>query len=95
MQLNSLKYDRFLDLRGLECPLPVVKAREEIGEMDVGGILKVYATDHGSLKNFQGWAQAAKNIVLIAQGVDSNDGIVFYTHYILKIQQPSNSLPRK
>ncbi len=66
--------------------MPVVKAREEIAEMALGEILKVYATDHGSLKNFQGWAQAAKNIVLVAQGVDSNDSIMFYTHYIRKIQ---------
>jgi tRNA 2-thiouridine synthesizing protein A len=85
MQLNSLKYNRFLDLRGLECPLPVVKAREEIAQMAIGEILKVYATDRGSLKNFQGWAAAAKNIVLIAQGVDSSDSIMFFTHYIRKI----------
>jgi TusA-related sulfurtransferase len=83
--MGSLKYERFLDLRGLECPAPVVKAREEIGRMVVGEILKVFATDQGSLKNFQGWAQAAKNIVLVAQGIDSKDGNMFFTHYIQKI----------
>jgi TusA-related sulfurtransferase len=86
MQLNSLRYDRFLDLRGLECPLPVVKAREEINDMRVGEILKVFATDSGSLRNFQGWAQAAKNIILVAQGVDSSPSIMFFTHYIRKTQ---------
>jgi tRNA 2-thiouridine synthesizing protein A len=83
--MDSLKYDRFLDLRGLECPLPVVKAREEIGRMVVGQVLKVFATDRSSLRNFQGWAHAAKNIILTAQGIDSADGNEYFTHYILKI----------
>lgn len=83
--MGRVKFDRFLDLRGLECPAPVVKAREEIGRMTVGEILKVFATDDGSFKNFQGWAQAAKNIMLVAQGTDSKDGDMFYTHYIRKI----------
>ena len=82
--MDSLKHDRFLDLRGLECPLPVVKARDEIGRMTVGEVLKVYATDRDSLKNFQGWAQAAKDVLLVAQGVDSKEDVAFFTHYIRK-----------
>jgi TusA-related sulfurtransferase len=82
--MNSLKYDRFLDLRGLDCPVPVVKAREEIGRMAVGQVLKVFATDRDSYKNFQGWAQAAKNILLLAQGAEGKDGTTFFIHYIKK-----------
>ncbi len=83
--MQNLKYDRLLDLRGLECPLPVVKAREEVGQMVVGEVLKIVATDAGSLKNFLGWSNSAKNIVLIAQGIDSSDGKIYYTHYVRKI----------
>jgi TusA-related sulfurtransferase len=83
--MDSLKYDRFLDLRGLECPIPVVKAREEIGRMVIGEVLRVFAADQNSLKNFQGWAHTAKNIVLIAQGIDNTNGNVHFIHYIRKI----------
>ncbi|MEJ2722630.1 MAG: sulfurtransferase TusA family protein [bacterium] len=83
--MTGLEHDRFLDLKGLECPIPVVKAREEINRMAVGEILKVFATDHGSMRNFQGWAQAAKNILLVAQGFEGTDAEVFYTHYIRKV----------
>lgn len=83
--MGSLKCDRFLDLRGLECPFPVVKAREEVARMLVGEVLKVLATDEGSLKNFQGWANAAKNVVLIAQGIDLSGNDVSFVHYLRKI----------
>ena len=83
--MGSLECDRFLDLRGLECPFPVVKAREEVAGMFVGEVLKVFATDEDSLKNFQGWANAAKNVVLIAQGIDLTGGEAFFVHYLRKI----------
>ena len=84
--MESLKYDRFLDLKGLECPFPVVKSREEIARMVVGQILKVVATESGSLRNFQAWTNTAKNVILVAQAVDDKDGVVSYSHYIRKIQ---------
>lgn len=83
--MGSIKCDRFLDLRGLECPFPVVKAREEVVRMLVGEVLKVLADDKGSLKNFQGWASTAKNVVLMAQGLDLSGDEVYYTHYIRRI----------
>jgi TusA-related sulfurtransferase len=83
--MQSLEFDRFLDLTGLECPIPVVKSREEIARMVTGETLKVTATDRGSLKNFQGWAHAAKNIILVAQAIDNSEGRVVYTHFIRKV----------
>jgi TusA-related sulfurtransferase len=84
--MESLKYDRFLDLKGLECPLPVVRSREEIARMVVGQILKVVATDSDSLTNFQAWTNTAKNVILVAQAIDGRDGDVWFSHYIRKIQ---------
>jgi TusA-related sulfurtransferase len=84
-RVGTLKCDRFLDLRGLECPFPVVKAREEVARMLAGEVLKVLATEEGSLKNFQVWANTAKNVVLIAQGVDLSGNEVCYTHYLRKV----------
>jgi len=83
--MDSLTHDRFLDLTGLECPFPVVKSREAIARMAIGQILKVIATDSDSLRNFQGWANTAKNIVLVAQAIDSGDGKPRFTHYIRRV----------
>jgi tRNA 2-thiouridine synthesizing protein A len=48
--------DLELDARGLNCPMPLVKARQAIAGLQAGQTLKVIATDRGSLKDFQGWA---------------------------------------
>lgn len=83
--MSSLKCDRFLDVRGLECPFPVVKAREEASRMEVGAVLKVFADEPDSMKNFQGWTGSAKNVVLIAQGFDFSADGAYYVHYVRKI----------
>lgn len=83
--MDSLSHDRFLDLTGLECPLPVVKSREVIAIMAIGQVLKVIATDSDSLRNFQGWANTAKNIELVAQVIDNDGGRPRFTHYIRRV----------
>ena len=74
--------DRELDTRGLNCPMPLVKARQAVGGLQPGQILKVVATDRGSLKDFQGWAAVAKNISLLGQETTSDGGTELYVHYI-------------
>jgi len=74
--------DRELDARGLNCPMPLVKARQAVGGLEPGQVLKVVATDRGSLKDFQGWAAVAKNISLVAQETTSDNGTELYVHYI-------------
>lgn len=74
--------DRILDARGLACPMPIVKARQEINKLQVGQVLKVLSTDRGSVKDFQGWAQAAKNIQLLAQETEKENGQEIYVHYV-------------
>jgi tRNA 2-thiouridine synthesizing protein A len=73
-----------LDARGLSCPMPLVKARQAIGTLRAGQILKVTATDRGSVKDFQGWANVAKNIELIGQETVVDGGSSAYVHYIRK-----------
>jgi TusA-related sulfurtransferase len=59
--------NEILDVQGLMSPMPLVKARITLMQMDVGQVLKVLATDRGSLQQFQGWARTARNIELLAQ----------------------------
>ncbi len=75
-------FDKLLDARGLNCPMPLVNARKEVGKLAVGQVLKVLATDRGSVADFQGWAKVAKNIELLAQETESTDGTNVFVHYI-------------
>lgn len=77
-----MNFDRILDARGLACPMPIVKARQEINQLQVGQVLKVLSTDRGSIKDFQGWAQTAKNIQLLAQDTERESDKEIYVHYI-------------
>lgn len=46
-----------IDTRGLNCPLPILKAKKALAELDSGQLLKVVATDTGSLRDFQAFAR--------------------------------------
>jgi TusA-related sulfurtransferase len=74
--------DVVLDARGLNCPMPLVKARQAIAGLQVGQTLKVIATDRGSVKDFQGWANVAKNIELVRQETVEESGGSAYVHYL-------------
>jgi tRNA 2-thiouridine synthesizing protein A len=80
-----MNYDKMLDVRGLSCPMPIVKARQEVNTLQPGQVLKVLSTDRGSVKDFQGWAQAAKNIELLAQETEQMDGKEVYVHYVKRV----------
>jgi TusA-related sulfurtransferase len=74
--------DQELDARGLNCPMPLVKARQAVGALAVGQVLKVVATDRGSVKDFQGWAGVAKNIELLEQETVKEGAADLYVHYL-------------
>jgi tRNA 2-thiouridine synthesizing protein A len=80
-----MNYDKILDVRGLSCPMPIVKARQEVNTLQPGQVLKVLSTDRGSVKDFQGWAQTAKNIELLAQQTEQLDGQDVYVHYVKRV----------
>ncbi len=78
----SIAFDKVFDARGMNCPMPLVNARKEIGKLDPGQVLKVMATDRGSVADFQGWARVAKNVELVAQETETADGASLYVHYL-------------
>lgn len=80
-----MQFDRVLDVRGLACPMPIVKARQEINQLQVGQVLKILSTDRGSVKDFQGWAQTAKNIQLLAQETEKENDKEIYVHYVKRV----------
>ncbi len=62
--MSQLTEDRVLDARGLLCPMPVVKAAKEMHALTPGQVLKVLATDRGSLADMPAWAEDTGNELL-------------------------------
>lgn len=61
--------DRELDARGLNCPLPILKAKKALSEMQSGQTLRVVATDPGSMRDFQAFAKQTGNELLEQRNV--------------------------
>ena len=53
--------DKELDTRGLNCPLPILKAKKALSDMQSGQLLKVISTDAGSTRDFQAFAKQTGN----------------------------------
>ncbi len=83
--MSEVMFDDELDARGLNCPMPLVKARKQIGGLDPGKVLKIVSTDRGSVKDFQGWAKIAANIELLAQETATEDDRELFLHYVKRV----------
>ena len=57
-------FDQELDARGLNCPLPILRAKKTLNAMSGGQILKIMATDPGSVKDFEAFAKQTGNELL-------------------------------
>ena len=64
--------DKELDTRGLNCPLPILKAKKALAEMASGELLKVVSTDPGSVRDFKAFARQTGNELVDqqSQGAD-------------------------
>jgi len=69
-----MQIDRELDARGLNCPLPILKAKKALNDMQSGQTLRVTATDPGSVRDFQAFAKQTGNELLEQRTV----GLEFY-----------------
>lgn len=59
-----MEANKEIDTRGLNCPLPILKAKKALAEMASGEVLKVVATDPGSTRDFQAFARQTGNELL-------------------------------
>ena len=62
-----MNIDQELDTRGLNCPLPILKAKKALSSMQSGQVLRVTATDSGSVRDFQAFARQTGNELLEQQ----------------------------
>lgn len=56
-----MEFDKEVDARGLNCPLPILRAKKALSELESGQTVKVLATDPGSTKDFQAFARQTGN----------------------------------
>ncbi|WP_323674290.1 sulfurtransferase TusA family protein [Halorubellus sp. PRR65] len=71
-----------LDVKGENCPMPVVKTKQAIDDLAVDDVLEVVATDSGSMSDIAGWADTTNGVELLDQ-VEGDD---LYTHYVRKTE---------
>ncbi len=67
-----MQIDKEIDTRGLNCPLPILKAKKALAELQSGQVLKVVSTDAGSLRDFQAFAKQTGNELLDQQTQDTD-----------------------
>ena len=65
-----------IDTRGLNCPLPILKAKKALAELQSGQVLKVVSTDPGSVRDFQAFARQTGNELV--EQVTAGDDFVHY-----------------
>lgn len=63
-------FDRELDVKGLNCPLPILRTKKALSEMSSGQVLRVLATDPGAVKDFHAFAKQTGNQLLSDAQVD-------------------------
>jgi tRNA 2-thiouridine synthesizing protein A len=62
-----MNIDKEIDTTGLNCPLPILKAKKALAEMTSGQLLRVTATDAGSMRDFATFAKQTGNVLLDQQ----------------------------
>ena len=72
-----MEVSKEIDTRGLNCPLPILRAKKMLAEMQSGQIVRVMATDPGSIKDFQAFARQTGN-ELLSQGETADKAYEFF-----------------
>jgi len=73
---GTVDFDKELDARGLSCPLPILKTKKSLNELASGQVLKVVATDPGSVKDFDAFANQTGHALLSSTQQDKE--FIFY-----------------
>ena len=71
-----MEFQKEIDARGLNCPLPILKAKKALADMASGEILRVLATDPGSIRDFQAFARQTGN-TLVEHSSDNGEFTFF------------------
>lgn len=71
-----MEFDKELDARGVNCPLPILRTKKALSDMGSGQVLKVIASDPGSVSDFRAFAKQTGNQLLTDS--ESGGGFIFF-----------------
>ncbi len=75
-----------LDVKGRNCPMPVIETKGAFDDLTAGDVLEVVSTDSGSMSDINGWAEATEGAELVDQEETTEDGTAVYKHYVRKAE---------
>ncbi len=68
--MSDTPHQKELDARGMNCPLPILRARKALNDMASGEVLRIVATDPGSVKDFEAFCKQTGNALLSQSATD-------------------------
>ena len=80
----SMDVTETLDVKGHNCPMPVIKKKGAFESLAAGETLEVVATDSGSMSDIAGWAESTEGAELVEQQETTDNGDDVYKHYVTK-----------
>lgn len=75
-----------LDVKGQNCPMPVIKTKGAFDGLDAGETLEVLASDPGSMSDIKGWADSTDDAEMLDQEEVDEGGETVYKHYVRKAE---------
>jgi TusA-related sulfurtransferase len=81
----NIHYHKTIDLRGDQCPVPLIESSKAIKSLDPGQVLKVVVHPRGSI-SIQGLSMTAKNVEQIAKESIQENGRDLFVHYLRRIK---------
>ena len=75
-----MHYDHEVDATGLKCPLPILRCKKGLAELEPGQILKAYATDPGAVKDFQAFCKQTGHVMLSLEETKEAELTVYVFH---------------
>ncbi len=75
-----------LDVKGQNCPMPVIKTKGAVDDLAPGETMVVVSTDSGSMSDIAGWADSADDVELVEQEETTEGGEDVYKHYVKKVE---------
>jgi tRNA 2-thiouridine synthesizing protein A len=76
-----MEFQKDVDARGLNCPLPILRAKKALNDMVTGDVLRVIATDPGSVRDFNAFARQTGN-TLVAHEENAEAAVKEFTFYL-------------
>ena len=79
MTSTLMHFDKQLDARGLNCPLPILRCKKSLAEIEASQVLKVISTDAGSIKDFQSFCkQTGHELISFEEKEDEKKEYIFF-----------------